>query len=265
MSTLTVTLLQTSLHWEDPARNRQALGEKIRGLSQKTEIIFLPEMFTTGFSMHADELAEPMDGPSVDWMRQVAAEKKVVLAGSLIIRENGKNYNRLVWMLPNGQYGCYDKRHRFGMGGEGDQYTAGIKRVIASAKGWKVNLQVCYDLRFPVWARNHADENGQPEYDLLVYVANWPETRIQAWKTLLTARAIENQCYVIGLNRVGTDGMGLSYPGESMVIDPMGEILYTKGGGQEDMPTITLDRARLTEVRQKLPFLRDADRFDITL
>jgi predicted amidohydrolase len=264
MSTLTVTLVQTDLHWEDPAGNRRELGEKIRSLSQKTEIVVLPEMFTTGFSMEAARLAEPMDGASVAWMREIAAEKKIILTGSLIIKEGGHNYNRLVWMLPNGQYGCYDKRHRFAYGGEGEQYTPGVKRLIASVKGWKINLQVCYDLRFPVWARNSLDEQGQPEYDVLVYVANWPEPRIQAWKTLLTARAIENQCYVIGVNRTGKDGSGHQYTGDSMVIDPLGEVIYHKAG-QEDTPTIALDKARLEEVRGKLPFLGDADAFHISI
>jgi omega-amidase len=264
MSTLTVTILQTDLHWEDPARNRQEIGEKIRALTQKTEIVILPEMFTTGFSMDAARLAESMEGPSVAWMRQIAAEKKIILTGSLIIQEEGHCYNRLVWMLPNGQYGYYDKRHRFAYGGEGEQYTPGLKRLIASVKGWKINLQVCYDLRFPVWARNNLDAQGQPEYDVLVYVANWPEVRIQAWKTLLTARAIENQCYVIGVNRVGKDGKGLLYPGESMVVDPLGEVLYQKAG-QEDAPTIVLDKSKLEAVREKLPFLRDADTFDISI
>jgi omega-amidase len=264
MSTLTVTLLQTGLHWEDPARNRQELGEKIRALTEKTEIVLLPEMFTTGFSLEADKLAESMEGPSVAWMRQIASEKKIILSGSLIIAEDGHHYNRLIWMLPNGQYGHYDKRHRFAYGGEGEQYTPGVKRLIASVKGWKVNLQVCYDLRFPVWARNSLDERGQPEYDVLVYVANWPEPRIQAWKTLLMARAIENQCYVIGVNRVGKDGSGLEYSGDSMVIDPLGAVLYHRTG-QEDTPTIVLDKAKLETAREKLPFLRDADEFHISI
>lgn len=263
MSTLTVTLLQTGLHWEDPVRNRQEIGEKILALSQKTEIVILPEMFTTGFSMEADQLAETMDGPTVNWMGQIAAEKKIILTGSLIIKENGHYYNRLVWMQPNGQYGYYDKRHRFAYGGEGQQYTSGVKRLIASVKGWKVNLQVCYDLRFPVWARNSEDDGGQPEYDVLIYVANWPEQRIGAWETLLRARAIENQCYVIGVNRVGQDGKGIQYSGGSMVIDPLGEILYHKAG-QEDAPTIVLDKKHLEEVRGRLPFLRDADTFHIS-
>ena len=259
MSTLTFTLVQTSLHWEDKAANLQALEQTIRSIG-KTEIVLLPEMFSTGFSMRPAALAETMNGPTVQWMRRLAAEKKIILAGSLIAEEDGRYYNRLVWMLPNGQCGTYDKRHRFAFAGEDEQYTAGSKRLIASVKGWTINLLICYDLRFPVWARQAGDDT--PEYDVLVYVANWPERRITAWKTLLQARAIENQCYVIGVNRTGDDGNGIHYSGESMVIDPLGEILYHKKE-EEDNFTITLDKAHLQSVREKFPFWKDADRFTI--
>jgi predicted amidohydrolase len=164
-------------------------------------------------------------------------------------------------MLPNGQYGYYDKRHLFAFAGEDQHYTAGNKRLIASVKGWKINLQVCYDLRFPVWARQSPSE--EPEYDVLIYVANWPERRSHAWKTLLQARAIENQCYVVGVNRVGNDGNNIYHSGDSMVIDPLGEVLYTKKG-EEDIHTITIDKANLNAVREKLPFLRDGDGFSIS-
>jgi predicted amidohydrolase len=167
-------------------------------------------------------------------------------------------------MLPNGQHGCYDKRHLFGYGEEDQHYAPGGKRLIASVKGWRVNLQVCYDLRFPVWARNHLDQEGLPEYDALIYVANWPERRSNAWRSLLVARAIENQCYVIGVNRVGVDGKDIAYAGDSMVIDPLGEILY-RGPATEEMQTVTLDGDHLSGVRSKYPFLRDADRFSISI
>ena len=279
MSTLSITVIQTNLHWEDKAANLQMLEEKIHSIKEKTEIVVLPEMFTTGFSMKPETLAETMEDETVQWMKRMAAERKIILTGSVIIEEGGNFYNRLIWMLPNGQYGVYDKRHRFAFAGEDDHYTAGTKRLIASVKGWKINLLVCYDLRFPVWARQQPGnvstslniETGrpfdsaqdlQPEYDILIYVANWPERRILAWKTLLQARAIENQCYVVGANRVGDDANNIHYNGESMIVDPMGEVLYTKKG-HEDIFTVTLDKTHLQAVREKLPFLKDADSFEI--
>lgn len=259
MSSLTITTIQSTLYWEDKAANLKMLEEKIRGIKEKTEIVVLPEMFSTGFSMEPGQLAETMEGETVQWMKRIAAEKKIILTGSVIIEEGGNYFNRLIWMLPHGQYGVYDKRHLFGYAKEDDHYAAGAKRLIASAKGWKINLLVCYDLRFPVWARQQSQPEN-PEYDVLIYVANWPEKRIVAWKTLLRARAIENQCYVIGVNRVGDDGNGIHYSGESMVIDPMGEILYDKKDA-EDIFTITLDKEKLQIVREKFPFLKDADHF----
>ncbi|MCY7310775.1 MAG: nitrilase family protein [Chitinophagaceae bacterium] len=278
MSTLSVTIIQANLHWEDKADNLKMLEEKINSIKEKTEIVVLPEMFTTGFSMKPKLLAETMEGETVQWMKRVAADKKIILTGSVIIkapslleRAGGEAYfNRLIWMLPNGQYGVYDKRHLFAYAGEDDHYTAGTKRLIASVKGWKINLLVCYDLRFPVWARQSSltpnlsppVERGEraAEYDVLIYVANWPEKRIHAWKTLLQARAIENQCYVVGVNRVGNDGNNIHYSGESMIVDPMGEVLYTKKE-EEDIFTMALDKIYLQNVREKLPFLKDADNF----
>lgn len=263
MSSLTVTLIQPHLHWEDKAANLQMLEGMIAGIREKTELVVLPEMFSTGFSMKPAQLAETMEGETLQWMKRVAAERKIILTGSIIARDAGddpaKYYNRLVWMLPNGQYGVYDKRHLFAFAGEDRHYTAGTRRLIASVKGWKVNLLVCYDLRFPVWARQQSSADG-PEYDLLIYVANWPERRSHAWKTLLQARAIENQCYVAGVNRVGNDGNDIYYSGDSMVVDPLGDVLYTRKDS-EDVFTITLTKEHLDTVREKLPFLRDADHF----
>ena len=261
MSAITITVIQTTLHWEDKKANLLMLEEKINSIQEKTEIVVLPEMFTTGFSMQPALLAETMDGETVAWMKRIAASKKIILTGSVIIKEEENFYNRLIWMLPNGQYGVYDKRHRFAYAGEDDHYTAGTKRLIASAKGSKINLLVCYDLRFPVWARQQSQPEGA-EYDLLIYVANWPERRIRAWKTLLQARAIENQCYVVGVNRVGDDPNDIHYSGESMIIDPMGEVLYTKKE-VEDIFTMTINKTHLQTVREKLPFLKDADGFHI--
>lgn len=283
MSHLTFTLIQTYLHWEDKAANLQMLEHKINSMQHATQIIVLPEMFNTGFSMKPEEFAEDMNGPTIEWMKRIAAEKKVILTGSVMIKEAGESqaaqsgqtnfYNRLIWMLPNGQYGIYDKRHRFAYAGEDDHFSAGTKRLIASVNGWKINLQVCYDLRFPVWARQAPTSpptplqkrgEEEPEYDVLIYVANWPERRIHAWKTLLNARAIENQCYVIGVNRTGKDGNDFYYSGNSTVIDSMGDVLYEKEH-EEDVYTITLSKEKLQEIRTKLPFLKDADDFSIML
>lgn len=274
MSDLTFTLIQTKLYWEDKAANLKMLEEKINTIQQPTQIIVLPEMFSTGFSMNAKLLAEEMNGPTVEWMKRIAVEKKIILTGSIIIKApslleragDEAFFNRLIWMLPNGQFSYYDKRHLFAYAGEDKYYTAGKKRLIASVNGWKINLQVCYDLRFPVWARQASfpleRATGEIEYEVLIYVANWPERRMLAWRTLLTARAIENQCYVIGVNRVGFDGNDIYYSGNSMVRDAMGEVLYEKET-DEDVFTITLSKKNLETVRTKLPFLRDGDAFSI--
>ena len=265
MSTLTISTIQTNLHWENKTANLQMLEEKVNELYQKTEIVVLPEMFNSGFSMNAAMLAEKMDGTTVQWMRKLSVENRVILTGSLIIEEENKFYNRLIWMMPNGEYGYYDKRHLFAYSGEDKDFSSGNKRLITSVKGWKLNMMVCYDLRFPVWARQSTpkDEKNLYEYDVLIYVANWPERRSHAWKTLLCARAIENQCYVIGVNRVGSDGNDIRYSGNSLVIDPLGEVLYHMAD-EEDIFTITLQKERLDEVRAKFPFLKDGDEFVIS-
>ena len=285
MSTLTITTIQTNLHWESKAANLAMFEKKIFSIEERTELVVLPEMFSTGFSMNTEKLAETMDGETVQWMKRIAAEKNIVLTGSIIIKEEAPSpseraggevleehyFNRLIWMLPNGQYGTYDKRHLFAFAGEDKHYTAGTKRLIASVKGWKINLQVCYDLRFPVWARQASPPNplskgeGEKgaEYDLLIYVANWPERRSIAWKTLLVARAIENQCYVVGVNRVGNDGSNIYHSGDSMIVDPMGEVLYYEND-DEDIFTITLNKEHLNSIREKFPFWKDADRFFIS-
>ena len=274
MAPLTITTIQTNLVWENKNANLQLLGKKINGLQEKTEIVVLPEMFSTGFSMQPKLFAETMEGETVQWMKEISSSNKIILTGSLIIEENEQFYNRLIWMLPNGEFGYYDKRHLFGLAQEDKYYTAGNKRLIASVKGWKINLQICYDLRFPLWARNRIvpieksiEEESQtspetrPEFDVLLYVANWPERRSHAWKTLLCARAIENQCYVVGVNRVGVDGNNVSHSGNSLVIDPLGEVLYHMAD-EEDIFTITLQKEWLNDVRKKYPFWKDADDFN---
>lgn len=237
------------------------LEQKIMNIAEKTEVVVLPEMFSTGFSMKPEQFAESMDGAALQWMKKIAAAKKIILTGSLIIKEDDKYFNRLIWMLPTGNYGCYDKRHLFAYAGEDKHYNAGNERLIAQVKGWKINLQVCYDLRFPVWARQTTKH--EPElYDVVLYVANWPERRIQAWKSLLVARAIENQCYAIGVNRVGNDGNNVYHSGDSMAVNAMGEILYHKSH-DEDVHTITLEKKHLEETRMRFPFWKDADNFTI--
>ena len=262
MSSLTITLIQTNLFWEDKKANLEMLQEKIESIKEKTEIVILPEMFTTGFSMKPEILSEKMDGETVQWMKKITAEKKIILAGSVIIEEDGKYFNRLIWMLPNGKFGFYDKRHLFAFGEEHVHFSPGNKKLIASVKGWKINLQICYDLRFPVWSRQSFGEL-ENKYDLLINVANWPEKRSVAWETLLRARAIENQCFVVGVNRLGEDGNKIFYNGGSTIIDPLGEIIYQKNK-EEDIFTYTLQKEKVTETMNHFPFWKDADSFTIS-
>lgn len=266
MTDLNICLVQCNLTWEDAEANRTHLDTLLDGLQEGTHLVILPEMFTTGFSMHPERLAETMEGPSVRWMKHQAKTRRVILCGSLIIQENDAYVNRLLWVMPNGQLACYDKRHLFSFAGEDQKFLAGNKRLIAQVNGWRICLMVCYDLRFPVWSRQSppASEGVEsaPRYDLLVYCANWPESRIHAWNTLLPARAIENQCYVAGVNRVGTDGLGHLHPGDSAVIDPLGHVL----GRLKDQETLhheTLSGSHIMQVRETYPFLDDADTFVI--
>ncbi|MGN6267957.1 MAG: nitrilase family protein [Ginsengibacter sp.] len=267
MFPLTITLIQSNIFWEDKKANLKMFEQKIEAIEEKTEIVILPEMFNTGFSMKPEILAETMDGETVRWMKRVSSEKKVILTGSVMIEDSAPNqqqkkyFNRLIWMLPNGEMGIYDKRHLFAFAAENEHYSAGNKKLIASVKGWKINLQICYDLRFPVWTRQepHADEN---QYDVLINVANWPEKRNIAWQTLLRARAIENQCYAVGVNRVGEDGNRIAYDGNSAIIDPFGTTIYEKKS-QEDIFTYTLEKDTISQCRNHFPFLKDADDFII--
>lgn len=255
---LTVSLIQSSLFWEDKKANLDMFEEKISIVPDSAEVVILPEMFSTGFTMIPDELAEDMSGETVSWMRRMAIQHKLAIAGSIIIREDGKYFNRLIWMLPTGTYGYYDKRHLFSYAGEHERYHGGNKKLIASIKGWKLNLQVCYDLRFPVWARQPAE--SEKRYDIYINIASWPSKRRHAWKTLLTARAIENQSFVIGVNRVGEDGNGHHYSGDSMIVGPLGEEIYCKEDA-EDIFTYTFTKEALQEVRSHFPFLADADAY----
>jgi omega-amidase len=259
MSTLLFTLIQRPLQWQDAAANCACFETQISSLKGKHEIVVLPETFNTGFCMQPKEFAETMNGNTVTWMREMAVKYKIILTGSIMIQENGQYLNRLIWMQPDGKYGHYDKRHLFSFGGEGNEFSAGEKRFITQVKGWRICTQICYDLRFPVWSRlQHPNE-----YDVLLYIANWPTKRVHAWKTLLMARAIENQCYVVAVNRTGADGNGIQYPGESCVINPLGEIIVSSVL-DEDTLTACLDKAEIDAIRSQFPFQSDKDNFILT-
>ncbi len=253
MQNLIITLIQTDLAWENPQVNFTALEKRMNTISEKTDLIILPEMFATGFSMNADQIAQDMDGKAVTWIRGQADHRQCDITGSLSIREHGHFYNRLIWAKPGGQVLTYDKKHLFRYAGEEKIYTAGDKQLSVDLKGWKIRPFICYDLRFPLWCRNWHNA-----YDLAVYVANWPAKRAGHWKTLLLARAIENQCYVVGVNRVGTDGNGLAYSGDSAVIDPLGNTLF-QGSEKETVHTISLSFDVLQEYRRTFPAWMDAD------
>jgi len=257
MENLKITVFQGYLFWENIDKNLQNIALRLSGIREKTDLIILPEMFTTGFSMEAAALAEPMGGKSMKWMHKIAKQYECVVTGSLIIKDDEKFYNRLIWMRPDGTYECYDKRHLFALGKEHQTYTAGTKKLIVELKGWKICPMICYDLRFPVWLRN-VDE----EYDLMLFVANWPERRIAHWRALIAARAIENQAYVIGVNRVGHDGNEVYHSGDSTCIDPNGNVVYYKRD-EEDMYTFTIIADEVKKTRRALPFLKDADEFKI--
>ena len=257
MSDLKVTVIQSHLNWENPVANRVNFSEKINSISEKTDLIVLPEMFTTGFSMNVANLAEDSEGETLKWLVSEAIKSNAAITGSLIIKEIDKHYNRLYFVFPDGSYKTYDKRHTFTLAGEDKFYTAGNKRIIVDYKEWKICPLICYDLRFPVWSRNTVD------YDALIYVANWPVRRIAAWDALLKARAIENMSYCIGVNRVGLDGNGHEYNGHSAVYDVLGEQISIKDFEKEFVQTVSLDREHLETHRRHLQFLNDRDSFNL--
>lgn len=261
MNNLRISLIQSDLHWEDSTANRAMFEEKIWQIDQPTDVIVLPEMFTTGFSMDPVDLAERMGLLTVRWMRQMAEQTKAVITGSLIVEEDQQYYNRLIWMPPVGDHQVYNKRHLFRMADEHKAYAPGQERLIVNHKGWNICPMICYDLRFPVWSRNRMGAERM-DYDLLLYVANWPEVRIQAWNTLLRARAIENLAYVAGVNRIGSDGSGIFHNGQSAVFGPAGEVIVPGGDG-ERIISITLSADQLTTHRNRFPAWRDADDYRI--
>jgi predicted amidohydrolase len=257
-TSLHVTLIQAHLAWENPVQNRAAFTQKINSIPTKTDVIILPEMFTTGFTMNVAEIAETMSGDTLRWLEEISKEKDCAIAGSYVVEEDGNFYNRFVFMLPNGTYYIYDKHQLFTLAKEHDVFTAGQKEVIIEYKGWKIKPLICYDLRFPVWARNTSG------YDVLLYVASWPKPRINAWDALLKARAIENMCYCIGVNRVGLDGKGYEYNGHSGIYDVLGNsILEENAIEREAILYATLDISHVKKIRNKLPFLDDKDNFKL--
>ena len=253
MPDLTITLVQQELVWEDIAANLAAFEEVLGRIDDPTDLIVLPEMFSTGFSMEPAPIAETMDGSAVNWMREQAGTKEAVVMGSLVIEEAGAYYNRLVWAAPDGDMGAYDKRHRFRMAGEHEVYAGGDRLTTLEVNGWRIRPFVCYDLRFPIWTRNL--DNA---YDAAVFVANWPAPRAAHWRQLLRARAIENLSWVVGVNRVGMDGNGREYSGDSAVIAPDGEVVF-ENHNEACLKTVTLSRNRLDTYRENFPAWKDAD------
>lgn len=252
---LKIAIIQSDLVWEKPKKNRKKFSEKIVSIVNPVDVIVLPEMFTTGFTMDAESVAETMDGKTVGWMLKMALKTGAAIVGSIIIVEDEKYYNRLLFVEPSGAIKTYDKKHTFTLAGEDKVYSAGSKKVIIDYKGWKICTLVCYDLRFPVWARN--TEN----YDALIYVANWPKPRILAWDTLLKARSIENMCYTIGVNRVGIDEAQNEYSGNSAVYDVLGNAVTIIRPNKEHIEIAVLDRSHIDFYRNKLKFLDDRDDF----
>lgn len=257
MTTLNIALIQADLVWQNAEQNRIQFSKKIHQIQEKVDVIVLPEMFTTGFSMQPQELSESMKGETVKWMQKIASDKNAAIAGSIIISEDNKYYNRFLFVHPSGEINQYNKRHLFSLAGEHKTYSSGEEKLIVNYKGWKICPLICYDLRFPVWSRNLED------YDVLLYVANWPKSRISAWDALLKARSIENMCYTVGVNRVGVDANNFEYSGHSAAFDGLGKKLTHMKTNQEDKAIITLTKKHLNEVRNKLNFLNDKDSFEI--
>lgn len=251
-----VAVIQSPLVWEDPQLNRNYFEAKINTIVSEVDLIVLPEMFTTGFTMQPERVAETMGGETIKWMQSLAKAKKCAITGSLIVTEDEKFYNRMVFVFPTGEVQQYDKRHLFTLAGENVVFTAGTEKIIIEYKGWKICPLICYDLRFPIFSRN--TEN----YDMLIYVANWPKTRINAWDTLLKARAIENMSYTIGVNRLGVDGTNLEYVGHSQIVDYLGNSVLEPQKG-EGVFIAELDKNRLLDTRKKLDFLKDQDQFQL--
>ncbi len=262
MQDLTLTLIQADLAWEDAGKNIENFTRKIDGITKTTDLIILPEMFNTGFSINPDGIAEPPGGKTFSWMQETARAKGAALAGSVLTEENGNYYNRFYWVNPDGTHHQYDKKHLFRLGKEWKVFSAGKEKTIIDFKGWKILPLVCYDLRFPVWSKNRLID-GKFEYDLAIYVANWPVPRIYAWKQLLIARAIENLAYVVGVNRVGKAAGNIDHSGYSMLVNAHGHIIADAKPNEEKMITGNISKTDLEKTREKLPFAMDWDEFEI--
>lgn len=262
MQDLKVTIIQSALFWEDKSANILAFTHKIEAITEKTDIIVLPEMFNTGFSMKPEIFAEFEKDKTLEWMQRMAAKSEAAITGSLMIEEAGKYYNRLYFVEPSGKYYSYNKRHLFRMGGEDNHFAEGSEKLVVNYKNWKINFLICYDLRFPVWAKNNF-ANDSYDYDILIVVANWPAVRSRVWETLLSARAIENQSYVIGVNRVGADGNGLAHSGNSNIIDPKGVPFIEQSSNKDFTNTQLISRFDLDDFRNKFKVGLDWDNFAI--
>ena len=259
-----VSLIQANLHWEDRDKNLHHLGVLMDRVDSDSKLVILPEMFSTGFTMKPEQLAELHPGPALDWMRKKSKEKQLTVCGSVSVKDSEKFFNRLYWIDPNDNILHYNKRHLFRMASEDAHYSCGHQKIITRINDWNICPLICYDLRFPVWSRNRFDKtSGNWDYDVLIYVANWPEVRNYPWKQLLIARAIENQSYVIGVNRVGRDGNGYEHSGDSMVVGPKGEILASANPHEEAILNFNLDKAYLNEFRRNFPAGLDADEFEL--
>ncbi|HTO35654.1 MAG TPA: amidohydrolase [Flavobacterium sp.] len=248
-----ISVIQAPLVWQNPIANLLYFQKTIRGIKAKPNLIVLPEMFTSGFTMHPVAVAESMQGESVSWIKALAKEKNTAIIGSIAIFENKKFYNRLLFVYPSGEIFHYDKRHLFTLAGENIAYDSGNEKLIVEYNGWKICPLICYDLRFPVFSRNYED------YDLLVYIANWPDVRINAWNILLKARSVENMCYTVGVNRIGEDNNGHFYPGHSQIVDEIGNYVLPPKELDEGVFTVFLDKNKMFETRNKLSFLKDRD------
>jgi omega-amidase len=267
MKDLNVTIVQTNLIWHEPEANRAHIQTLLSSSSQSTDLIVLPEMFTTGFSMQPELVAEKFDATemvTLRWMRKMALQFDAVICGSVSVSDDGSFYNRLLWVRPDGSFNHYDKRHTFSFAGEDKHYDKGGKRIVEQWRGWNICPLICYDLRFPVWSRNGLNE-GNALYDVLLYVANWPEARKEPWKKLLLARAIENQSYLLACNRVGSDANANHYCGDSSVINPRGEYIITAPEGEEALLHASLSYQELKDFRDKFPVLHDADGFGLRM
>lgn len=254
---LKIALIQSDLVWENPIKNRQNFEEKIKTISEPIDIVVLPEMFTSGFTMQPENIAETMQGETIKWMQKLALTLNIALTGSLVIKENDNYYNRLLFVHSEGKIETYDKRHSFTLAGEDKVYKAGTKKLIVDYKGWRICPLICYDLRFPVWARNIHN------YDVLLYVASWPKVRIAAWDALLKARAIENMSYTLGVNRIGLDGNNFEYVGHSIAYDYLGNPLSEENNEKDEIILIELNKPQQKNTREKLGFLNDRDEFFI--